>query len=101
MSFSFDFKLNCTIHCIFLVKSIDKHNTSNPENSSVANDSYILTFMTEDFPLMTEKDRRMTVNNNFNSEQLGSNQVYVERGSPQQGGPPPNNIQLLSPNQRG
>lgn len=83
------------------MKSIDKQKASNPEKTLNANDTYMLTLMTEDNSNLLDKDRRMTVNNNFNSEQLGSNQVYVERGNPQQGGPPPNNIQLLSPSQRG
>lgn len=85
----------------FAERSIDKQNSANPETPANANDTYILSFMTDDLPNLGEKDRRMTVNNNFNSERLGSNQVYVERGDSNHGGPPPNNIQLLSPNRRG
>ncbi|CAO1411032.1 unnamed protein product [Diamesa tonsa] len=80
-------------------KSIDKQKSLNPEKATNANDTYILSFMTDDLPEIEKK--RMTVNNNFNSERLGSNQVYMERGDSNQAGPPPNNIQLLSPNGRG
>lgn len=86
------------INYTFSERSIDKQKADHPEKPTNANDTYILSFMTDDLPNLGEK--RMTVNNNFNSERLGSNQVYVERGESNHGGPPPNNIQLLSPNRR-
>ena len=64
-------------------------------------DTYVVSFMTDDVPKNEEEERRMTVNNNFNSEQLGSKQIYLESGNPMQSGPQPNNIQLLSPSSRG
>lgn len=93
------------------MKSIDKQKALNPGKTTNANDTYILSFMTDDLPDLPEspdspdigaiEKKRMTVNNNFNSERLGSNQVYMERGDSNHAGPPPNNIQLLSPNRRG